>query len=109
MSSSSSFKTCRLRKSAGFSFPLAPILTKQNETLSITTLSSQDNTDLIQEVVSRTELDVGQVKALIAALTREFAFIQGPPGTGKSYLGLQVMKVLLAIQEKANLGPVIVV
>jgi hypothetical protein len=96
-------------RSAGFSFPLAPILTKQNETLSITTLSSQDNTDLIQEVVSRTELDVGQVKALIAALTREFAFIQGPPGTGKSYLGLQVMKVLLAIQEKANLGPVIVV
>lgn len=96
-------------RSAGFSFPLSPILKKKGERLSITAESSCDDTVLIQDIVSKTELDEGQVKALIAALTREFAFIQGPPGTGKSYLGLQVMKILLEIRQKVKLGPVIVV
>ena len=35
--------------------------------------------------------------------------IQGPPGTGKSYIGLQLMKVLLGVKEKADLGPILVV
>lgn len=33
---------------------------------------------------------------LQAALSSEFALIQGPPGTGKSYVGIQLIKVLLA-------------
>jgi hypothetical protein len=96
-------------RSAGFSFPLKPILRNKSSTLSITERASCGDDALIQDIVSETELDVGQVKALVAALTREFAFIQGPPGTGKSYLGLQVMKILLAVQHKAKLGPIIVV
>jgi hypothetical protein len=96
-------------RSNGFSFPLKPILKDKNSKLSITERASCGDDALIQDIVSKTELDVGQVKALVAALTREFAFIQGPPGTGKSYLGLQVMKILLAVQDKAKLGPIIVV
>lgn len=58
---------------------------------------------------SQTTLDRGQCLALVAALTREFAFIQGPPGTGKSYVGVQLVKVLLGSKEKAKLGPIVVV
>ncbi|KAF2187214.1 hypothetical protein K469DRAFT_686386 [Zopfia rhizophila CBS 207.26] len=46
---------------------------------------------------------------MLAALTREFAFIQGPPGTGKSYLGIQLMKVLMDSKKTVDLGPVVVV
>lgn len=63
----------------------------------------------MEEIAARTELDYGQCRALVAALTREFSFIQGPPGTGKSYIGLQVMRILLAVKKKAGLGPIIVV
>ena len=31
-----------------------------------------------------------------AALSQELALIQGPPGTGKTYVGIQVVKALLA-------------
>ncbi|EXJ73565.1 uncharacterized protein A1O5_03326 [Cladophialophora psammophila CBS 110553] len=58
---------------------------------------------------ARTDLDRGQCKGLLAALTREYAFIQGPPGTGKTYLGIQLMKILLHCKRKANLGPVVIV
>lgn len=43
----------------------------------------------------RLNLDKSQFKALQTALTKEFAIIQGPPGTGKTYVGLQIVKVLL--------------
>jgi hypothetical protein len=71
--------------------------------------ASVDDSAIIDELEARTELDRGQCQALIAALTREFALIQGPPGTGKSYLGVQLMRVLLACKRKAHLGPVVVV
>lgn len=77
--------------------------------LSLDPRASVDDVAIIDELEARTELDRGQSQALIAALTREFAFIQGPPGTGKSYLGVQLMMVLLACKRKAHLGPVVVV
>lgn len=40
-----------------------------------------------------------QYEAFKAALTNEFCLIQGPPGTGKSYLGIQIVKTLLANTE----------
>lgn len=33
---------------------------------------------------------------LQAALTSELSLIQGPPGTGKSYVGVELIKILLA-------------
>ncbi len=31
-----------------------------------------------------------------AALSQELALIQGPPGTGKTYVGIQIIRLLLA-------------
>jgi hypothetical protein len=93
----------------GFSFDLKPILKDGESAMSIDASSSCEDAALIQELASKTGLDPGQCKALVAALTREFTFVQGPPGTGKSYLGLQILKVLLNVKDKANLGPIVVV
>nr|XP_009860073.1 NFX1-type zinc finger-containing protein 1 isoform X1 [Ciona intestinalis] len=41
-------------------------------------------------------MDDSQRNAMQVALTNELALIQGPPGTGKTYVGLKVMRVLLA-------------
>ncbi|KFG84214.1 hypothetical protein MANI_116058 [Metarhizium anisopliae] len=96
----------------GFAFSLKPILKKVgvgDTNLSIEPNSISDNEDLINKVEAETDLDRGQCRALIAALSREFALIQGPPGTGKSYLGIKLMKVLLNCQTEADLGPIVVV
>ncbi|KAJ4137229.1 hypothetical protein NW768_002811 [Fusarium equiseti] len=63
----------------------------------------------IRELEEATGLDQGQCHGLVGALTREYALIQGPPGTGKSYLGVQILRVLLAAKQKAHLGPIVVV
>lgn len=36
-----------------------------------------------------------QLKAVQAAVTNEFTLIQGPPGTGKTFVGLEILKILL--------------
>lgn len=96
-------------RSSGFTFSLKPILKNTGDEFSIDPRSPPDDVNTIGEIEKRTTLDLGQCQALVAALTREFAFIQGPPGTGKSYLGLQLMRVLLACKTKVDLGPVLVV
>ncbi|KAG9196796.1 hypothetical protein G6514_004320 [Epicoccum nigrum] len=96
-------------RSSGFKYPLGPILKDGADATNIDPSSSCDDAKLIDDIATRTGLDAGQCKALIAALNREFAFIQGPPGTGKSFVGLQIMRILLGIKNKADLGPVIVV
>lgn len=40
-------------------------------------------------------LDINQYEAFKGALTKEFAMIQGPPGTGKTYIGLQIVKIII--------------
>ncbi len=77
--------------------------------MSMTTTVLVDSSNATEELEARIQLDHGQCQALIAALMREFAFIQGPPGTGKSYLGVQLMRVLLVCNMKANLGSIVVV
>jgi len=95
-------------RAPGFAFPLNTILREADEQMSLNSRESVDNKATIDELEERTRLDRGQCQALIAALTREFAFIQGPPGTGKSHLGVQLMRVILACRTKADLGPVVV-
>ncbi|KAJ4352735.1 hypothetical protein N0V95_004007 [Ascochyta clinopodiicola] len=96
-----------------FKFPLEAILKTAaraaDSSFGIDATASCSDSTLLEEVEAKTELDYGQCRALVAALTRELAFIQGPPGTGKSYIGLQVMRILLAVKESAALGPIIVV
>lgn len=92
----------------GFEFALDSILKADGDRLSFSPGVSINDVARVDEFEARTFLDRGQCVALMAALTREFAFIQGPPGTGKSYLGVQLMSVLLACKKKADLGPVVV-
>jgi hypothetical protein len=92
-----------------FLSPLDSMLKADGNRLSFSPRVSIDDVASVDELEARTSLDRGQCLALMAALTREFAFIQGKPGTGKSYLGVQLMSVLLACKEKAGLGPVVVV
>ena len=92
-----------------FTFSLKCIMKNSEQDFSLTPTVSANSTTAIDVLEARTQLDRGQCEALIAALTREFAFIQGPPGTGKSYLGVQLMRVLQACKVKAKLGPIVVV
>ena len=96
-------------RSSGFLFSLQPILKDAADVFFINPRSPPGDTNAINELERRTNLDHGQCQALVVALTREFALIQGPPGTGKSYLGVQLMRVLLACKLKADLGPIVVV
>lgn len=96
-------------RGAGFTFALDSIMRVKGDQLAFDPRTLPNDTDRVDELEARTTLDHGQCVALVAALTREFAFIQGPPGTGKSYLGVQLLRVLLACKDQANLGPVAVV
>ena len=82
---------------------------KDDGELAVQPTSQCDDKDILDALEAKTPLDRGQCRALISALTREYAFLQGPPGTGKSYLGLHLMKVLLDVKAKAVLGPILVV
>ncbi|KAF8420240.1 hypothetical protein EV426DRAFT_566793 [Tirmania nivea] len=62
-----------------------------------------------RQLEEATPLDHGQCEALLASFSKELALIQGPPGTGKSYLGVQLVKVLLANRETTGIGPIICV
>ena len=92
-----------------FRFSLRCISNDSERDCSLASTASANSSSTIDILEARTMLDRGQCAALIAALTREFAFIQGPPGTGKSYLGVQLMRVLQACKRKARLGPIVVV
>lgn len=57
-------------------------------------------------------MNPSQYEAFKSALTKEFCIIQGPPGTGKSYLGLQIVKTLLAntsCWSAGTISPIILV
>lgn len=62
-----------------------------------------------EDLSARSTLDLTQSSALLNTMNREFSLIQGPPGTGKSYTGEQIIKVLLANNTKAGLGPILCV
>ena len=91
----------------GFAFDLKPIITDSADSLMFKPTS--DHQEMLGKLQGSTLLDGGQCKALINALTSEFTLIQGPPGTGKSYLGVQLMRVLVENKVKATLGPILVV
>lgn len=50
-------------------------------------------------------LDTSQLKALEAALSKEFVVIQGPPGTGKTYIGLKIVRALLHNRHIWSINP----
>ncbi|CAG9771390.1 unnamed protein product [Ceutorhynchus assimilis] len=56
-----------------------------------------------------TNLNPSQTSALNAALNKEFVIIQGPPGTGKTFLGMQLIKMILSFKQHCHLGPVVII
>jgi len=92
-------------RAPGFSYSLKSILKDAGGNILITPNRLLSGGRQVDELERRTDLDRGQCEALLAALTREYAFIQGPPGTGKSFLGVRLMRVLLECKK----GPIIVV
>ncbi|XP_015376357.1 PREDICTED: NFX1-type zinc finger-containing protein 1-like, partial [Diuraphis noxia] len=56
-------------------------------------------------------MDINQYESFKGALTKEFVMIQGPPGTGKTYIGLEIVKIIIEnmyITNKLN-HPIMVV
>jgi superfamily II DNA or RNA helicase len=53
--------------------------------------NEQDLTDYIGQM----SLDESQKDSVNHALNSNFALIQGPPGTGKTYVGVQLVKILI--------------
>ncbi|KAI5818042.1 hypothetical protein BZA77DRAFT_244218, partial [Pyronema omphalodes] len=97
-------------READFEFDLSPIMSNWSSDCS--TLSpgkSSDNSAIIAYLEDNTSLDHGQSKGLIAALTQEISLLQGPPGTGKSYLGLQIVRILLESCPLKDIGPIVCV
>lgn len=52
-----------------------------------------------------TTFDDRQLEAIRAALFSEVSLIQGPPGTGKTYVGVQIMRLLLSNCQNAERNP----
>ncbi|KAI8074522.1 hypothetical protein BC940DRAFT_288446 [Gongronella butleri] len=67
-------------------------------------VSVQDAVKCLQE---RSRLDPTQSVALVDALRREIALISGPPGTGKTWLGVDLMRILLANRLEIKSGPIV--
>ncbi|KAL8792460.1 MAG: hypothetical protein Q9195_004916 [Heterodermia aff. obscurata] len=64
---------------------------------------------ILQTIERETTLDQGQAQALCDTLCRRLAFTQGPPGTGKTFLGVALVKTLLASREETDSRPILVV
>ena len=64
---------------------------------------------ILDTIERETTLDQGQAQALCDTLCRRLAFTQGPPGTGKTFLGVALVKTLLASREETDSRPILVV
>ena len=93
----------------GFKFSLDSILLQGQYQMTMPSRAADVSDEMITELETKTGLDRGQALALVAELTREFAFIQGPPGTGKTHLGVKLMQVLLSLKNQVDLGPILIV
>ena len=56
-------------------------------------------------------LDPSQLSAVHHALSADLALLQGPPGTGKTYIGVQLVKLLLHFRAywQGDKGPILLV
>ncbi|KAL5531131.1 hypothetical protein ACEPAG_4007 [Sanghuangporus baumii] len=71
-------------------------------------LSTMNHTSIEQTrtvLSERSKLDPSQAEAMVSALTKEVALIQGPPGTGKTFIGVELIRVLI----ENNVGPILLI
>ncbi|CAG8485482.1 12101_t:CDS:10 [Funneliformis mosseae] len=92
-----------------FEFDLS-ILCDKKQNLKLNVANTRGYDEVAKRINEYSRLDETQAKALIGALTREIALIEGPPGTGKTVVGVEIMKVLLAKENRKNkLGPILTI
>ncbi|PKY55180.1 P-loop containing nucleoside triphosphate hydrolase protein [Rhizophagus irregularis] len=104
----------------GFQFDLS-VLFKNEQSVKLSVAETISHNEVVKVIEEKSKvgksssggtygLDDTQAKALIYALTREIALIEGPPGTGKTVVGIQIMKVLLAKENrKTGIGPILTI
>ncbi|XP_074653872.1 NFX1-type zinc finger-containing protein 1-like [Tubulanus polymorphus] len=80
-------------------YDMTSLLTEDNKAHMVSMYTGQYNIRPLDDrnwpTPEKIGLDQSQWDALKLALTKEIAIIQGPPGTGKTYIGLELVKVLL--------------
>lgn len=96
-------------RSGEFRWDLKPILKNQLEEYFLSSSAQPDDPRILETLETMTSLDRGQCKALITGLTKEMSLIQGPPGTGKSYVGVQLVRILLHNKSRTKIGPIVCV
>ena len=70
--------------------------------------SAGDIAESLKALLDQTMLDEGQAAALLACLNQGLAFTKGPPGTGKTYLGVALVKAILASRPENGKWPIVV-
>ncbi|BGP31025.1 hypothetical protein JCM10296v2_002789 [Rhodotorula toruloides] len=95
-------------RNPGFAFDLSCLLEDDAApgtlTLQVTDAQSVANAKEILAQPGASKLDATQAQAMVDCLCREVALVEGPPGTGKSWLGVELVRVLL----KAKVGRILV-
>ncbi|CAH1759698.1 5746_t:CDS:10, partial [Entrophospora sp. SA101] len=83
-------------RAPNFYFDLSTLLKDKSKRLSLNVNDVNSYQNVIKELQLNSQLDDTQAKALVLSLCHEIALIQGPPGTGKTFVGVELMKVLLS-------------
>ncbi|CAG8587545.1 4956_t:CDS:10, partial [Diversispora eburnea] len=100
-------------RAPGFRFNLSTLLYShaRNQDVYLNVNDRRSHNNVIRSLVSHSTLDATQAKALVSSLCREIALIEGPPGTGKSYIGVGIMRALLAPENRraTSIGPILTI
>ncbi|CAG8733158.1 20730_t:CDS:2, partial [Racocetra persica] len=96
-------------RAPGFVFDLSVLLENKNKRLLLNAADTSSHETVIQNLQELSRLDNTQAQSLVYSLCREVALIEGPPGTGKTFVGIEIMKALLANQKATKLGPILTI
>ncbi|RHZ77870.1 hypothetical protein Glove_169g29 [Diversispora epigaea] len=100
-------------KAPNFRFDLTTLLDpkSRDQNVYLNVSDPQSHNDVIKTLLNGSSLDESQAKALVSSLCREVALIEGPPGTGKSYVGVGIMRALLAPENRkaTRIGPILTI
>ncbi|CAG8719623.1 4995_t:CDS:10, partial [Gigaspora margarita] len=92
-----------------FVFDLSILLNDKNKRLFLNVADRFSHENVIRNLQKSSKLDNTQAKSLVYSLCREVALIEGPPGTGKTFVGVEIMKVLMANKKYTNIGPILTI